>query len=505
MNSTDEFRVDGSVADSRVGSDVQDAGVEQDTGPGDANSGEDAGPDVEDAGPRCLPTELEVVEPTHPPLLRVHFEDPSPCGATLQVRVGSHTQNINVGAEPGWVEFEYTGPRVPLVDGARNRVRNFIIGDARLPLLMPVERLQPVDEESGSIARSIRVAGDPHLDISNDAVVVFDSNDVNLGAESDGNIFIWQPYGRRPQNNPELPVIANIERLVENATQEQRSPVISDDSLWVAYVDVTTDEVMLQRTGDDPLARAEALVIDPEDSFGGGPTLHLDLRERNDTYLLLVRVRQMLTDFNLLYERGSSQPAFTYAELGEFGGPGLVAIGENVTGYASRSDDGLAQLYQANADPTPSPNTCMLAEDSLVHASSTGLFAHRCQNELFIDTESFMPAGLGPDAWRLISASGDHAHVLIRSEPSVTTTPYVLVSRTEDFEPSVESTPVGLGAGSQLDARPNLESFVANTTSGAALSPNGTWLTYSLVVDGAVEIYRIPVDEEVDCDCGHLP
>jgi hypothetical protein len=258
----------------------------------DANSGEDAGPEdagpedagPEDAGPCVLPlvNSLTVVEPTHPPLLAISFTTRTTCAGALDIAVGAFTQEIVVPAEAESVEFEYTGPRVPLVDGESQRSRDFIIGTVTLPLLMPVERLQPVNELNDNIARSITVAGDPHLDISNSGLVVFDSNDRALRAESPGNIFFWQPEGRRAQDLAGRPVIANVVRLSENMNQHA-APVISDDSRFVVFHDLTINKIMVQELGG-PRPSPEELNI----PMSGVPRgLYLDLRHvGGETYLL---------------------------------------------------------------------------------------------------------------------------------------------------------------------------------------------------------------------------
>lgn len=105
------------------------------------------------------------------------------------------------------------------------------------------------------------------------------------------------------------------------------------------------------------------------------------------------------------------------------------------------------------------------------------------------------------DAWRLIDASADHERVLVRAEVSSVTDPtddpYVLFDVDRDNSMNTVQAVVSLnGRGETLDDVTE-EVFVRNSLAGAALSPDGEWLVYTLDRGMGFEVYRLPVNDEV--------
>lgn len=493
VNSTTDLRNadadtrDGGAADAGPG-DVPVADARPDSGPpSDAEPGEDAGPPPGDTGPApCLRDDtmfrLEVVEPTHPPQLRVIATPAPTCPAVLSVALsGSEfTATVNISgarSEP----FVYPGERTPLVDEFE-RMRRFVINERVVPFLMPVERMQVGSQDMGGAVvfqRNITMRGQAHLDIANNGDVVFDSGDPALGSASDANIFKWL---RMPDILNEIP-IGGFERYpgIPFDTNVHGSPVISDNGASIAYVDTTTGQIRLEHPGESWGAGSIG---------GGGATNYsgLDMRTFGTTTYLLFGVPSGSVFEHSIYEVAET-PVITGAPIAVTGRARLFGDGGEY-GYAAWAEmtgtfvpTRYGTLDTATAEV---PSSCTIASidvDSLVHVSADGKFAYRCDLGFVVDGMIHSSSG-----WRLIDASDDHTRLLLASNED-TDRPYVLLQYDADMMRFVE-------IDVNLDGRgmPTTMEVERPSVRGAALSPDGTWLTYSFVRDEEVEIYRLRVD-----------
>lgn len=450
----------------------------------------DSGPD---AGPRCIwPQVMNLVvdRPSYPPILRINFADTPECTGPLRIRVPesddyeASVDLVVVADSDRERTFEYLGPRVPLFDDFARR-RSFVFDEDedenRFSLRMPVERLLSMNED-GEIQPGgmlFSYVDGVHLDVANTGAVVFDSNDDEaLGAGTEGDVFMWTA---EPRISGRDAVVSNIERFEGDSL-----PVISDDGDAIAFFEGS--ELYFRELNG---SRQKVAV-------SGSPAGHLDLRNLVDGgHMLLSHHTRASTTGNVLLFR-SETSSFVEPMDATFGrsGPGTLTIGSDYLGYAAIQGSELLEFS------TTAP---FLVTRTIGCASLEGLaFVYRGEGEQAeayqcIDGAGARLAANGEsvevesvqDSWRLISASTNLEQLLVRDELGDTTAPYVVV----DFRVGEARQRIVALDGSG-DTRESV--LVQNTTTCAALSPDGEWLVYSFASDASeTEIYRIPVDTEM--------
>lgn len=504
VNSTDDLR-------------NMDAGVSVDTGnvdgaPADGRVPDvfDSGPDVFDSGPpvftsECFPEgtvpRLEVREATHPPQLAIVFPTRSTCAMLTSITVtepGGETEYF-VGVDNDELEsepFYYSGPRIPLIDEDL-RVRTFLVNGFPVDLVMPVESLQVGQLVPGSdfevvFTTSISMSGPPHLDIANDGRVIFDSNNgPNLGSWTEGpmggNIFVWRTES--DELGEDNVTIANLERYPADMMPAMAwfgFPVISDNGESFAFLDRTPGarRLMYRNGAGQPV----------ELSLGLPPADHMDIREFSEGAVLLVSSQVASTLQHEIFPLAT--PGEPLDVMGTSTGFGLLFDGGYSASLPDAATSSRPTAITTDGDAVTGTDEC--ESMGLVHyAPGSSSFTYRCGNMLHVGDNSFDPmTGTEVDAgWRILGVDNDQERVLLRNEAGGSGEPYFLVE-VEEGAGSFNVVPVNLNwEGEVVD---DSEYIVSPTLHGAALSPEGDWITYSLVTtEGEAEIYRIPVDDEI--------
>lgn len=493
VNSTDDLRnLDASVPDASADGvlvDIFDSGPMTDV-PSDvllSDAPPSDGGEVEplDAEPSCVgDMSISVLRPSHPPVLTLAFSSAA-CAVTLVISGPgvNETRNVAIGQES--LNFVYGGPRIPLIDGT-NRERIFTVNGTEVPVQMPIEQLQ-AEDMGGNFHEDITYPFNPSLDIANNGTVVFDSNDVMLGAEGDmpalrGNIYAWPTNGTAA-------IPAMVERPGQGA-QQLAAASISDDGQIIAWANRATGTVHLHMRG------LNRTIMVPLGSRELTDNLNLDIRHDTGTsYALLARVRLESggTQHYALVSFDSADESFSVSNQAP-GSRGLLFRDvSSGFGYAAM-DSGEAFGHQADGTRI-TPATCPSVDfnQTRIHVRSAGAGARFARmgtcsgatNQFIVGLDSFAV----DTATTFLGAADDQSMLLLRSDQSSGTENAYFVA--ESLEGRLELHGLNRNGAGDVSA-----TRVEFHLSGAAISPNGEWAAYALVPTvGSIKrmrIYRIP-------------
>ena len=471
VNSTDDLRDGRSPVDGSV--DVQaDVVADADLDVADA----DVHTDVPDAGlDECqraiAEATFEVSNPVNPPefSLIVRGDAVPPCG-NLAVHVieeewrGDLTASFELemddeGDAVQRMSFIYDGPRVPIFDDA-GRQRTFVINGVEKTITMPVERFQlyaqvpggdDVQVDGGHI---LTLTGLPRIDVSNAGRVVFASDDERIGSvHGRDDICLWT-HGEG-SNNLDVPVRTNT--LLG-------APSIADDESAIGWITDSSANYLDLRDDDNT----------PE-IFVNSAASHTDVR----------RLLPGDAPFMLAYvdERNYLGP-LGFAALGprDFVGPGLLTLYAGELGYATAG--ATAAHVDYGDGETRRVEDCVPTDGTLVHAASDRV-AYACEEGFFVEgtPAPYDLMMVGSEGY-LIGASDDHEMFLLQNERGMNVATAFVLAMINDGRELVE-------ANLTLDGQGNTTTNNLGSLGGAAISPDGVWVTWTIVQENdTMQLFR---------------